>query len=102
MKHYAIFSRRGPRQLPHSPQPISTTGFGTSSRPKTASYFSAGTQKNFFAQSKRGDETWVIYLVLPQDKSKLNATMNVDYCKLLAYILLNLKIVERRLYTSRC
>ena len=98
MKLYEIFSRRGPRQLPHSPHPISTTGFGTSSRPKAASYFSAGTQKNCLRNANGGDETWVIYLVLPQDKSKLNATMNVDYCKLLAQNIFNLKIVERRLY----
>ena len=32
------------------------------------------------------------------DESKLNAMMNVDYCKLLAHNILNLKIVERRLY----
>ena len=29
MKLYAIFSRRGPRQLPHWPHPIFTTDFGT-------------------------------------------------------------------------
>ena len=98
MKLYTIFARRGPRQLPHSPHPISTTGFGTSSRPKAASYFSAGTQKKFLRNANGGDETWVIYLVLPQDKSKLNATMNVDCCKLLAHNILNLKIVEHRLY----
>ena len=40
----------------------------------------------------------MIYLVLTQDKSKLNAMMNVDYCKLLAHNIFNLKIVERRLY----
>ena len=97
MKLYGIFSKRGPRQLLHSPHSISTTGFGTRSRPKAASYFSAGTQKKIIAQCNGGDETWVIYLVLPQDKSKLNATMNVNYCKLLAHNILNLKIVERRL-----
>ena len=99
MKLYAIFSRRGLRQLPHSPHPISTTGFGTSSRPKAASYFSTGTHKEkFLRNANGGDETWLIYLVLPQDKSKLNATMNVNYCKLLAHNILNLKIVERRLH----
>ena len=101
MKLYAIFSRRGPRQLPHSHYPVSTTGFGTSSRPKAASYFSAGTHKEkFLRNANGGDETWVIYeyLVLPQDKSKLNAMMNVDYCKLLAHNIFNLKILERRLY----
>ena len=98
MKVYAIFSRRGPRQLLHSPHPISTTGFGTRSHPKAANYFSAGTQKKFLRNANGGEESWVIYLVLPQDKSKLNATMNVDYCKLLAHNTLNLKIVERRLY----
>ena len=56
------------------------------------------TKKNFLRNANCGDETWVIYLVLPQDKSKLNAMMNVDYCKLLAHNILNLKIVERRLY----
>ena len=40
----------------------------------------------------------VIYLVLPQDKSKLNAMMYVDYCKLLVHNIFNLKIVESRLY----
>ena len=40
----------------------------------------------------------MIYLVLPQDKSKLNAMINVDYCKLLAQNIFNLKIVERKLY----
>ena len=81
MKLYAIFSRRGPRQLPHSPHPISTTGFGISSRPKAANYFSAMTHKEkFLRNANGGDETWMIYLVLPQDKSKLNAMMNVDYC----------------------
>ena len=99
MKLYAIFSRRGPRQLPHSPHPISTTGFGTRSHPKTSSYFSAGTHKEkFLRNANGGDEIWVIYLVLRQDKSKLNAMMNVDYCKLLAHNIFNLKIVERRLY----
>ena len=99
MKRYTIFSRRDPRQLPHSPHPISTTGFGTSSRPKAASYFRAGTHKEkFLRNANGGDETWVIYLVLPQDKSKLNAMMNVDYCKPLALNILNLKIVKRRLY----
>ena len=98
MKLHAIFSRRGLRQLPHLPHPISTISFGTISRPKAASYFSAGTQKRFLRNANGGDETWVIYLVLPQDKSKLNATMNVDYCKLLAHNILNLKIVEHRLY----
>ena len=99
MKLYAIFSKRSPRKLPHLPHPISTTGFGTSSRPKAASYFNAGThKKKILRNTNGGDETWVIYLVLPQDKSKLNATMNVDYCELLAHNILNLKIVERRLY----
>ena len=98
MKLYAIFSRRGPRQLPHSPHLISTTGFGTRFRPKAASYFSAGTQKKFLRNANGGDQTWMIYLVLPQDKSKLNATMNVNYCKLLTHNILNLKIVERKLY----
>ena len=90
--------------MPHSPHPISTTGFGTSSRPKAASYFSTGTHKEkFLRNANGGNETWVIYLVLPQDKSKLNATMNVDYCKLLTHDIHNLKIVQRRLYsTSRC
>ena len=57
-----------------------------------------GHTKKFLRNANGGDETWVIYLVLPQDKSKLNATINVDYCKLLAHNILNLKIVERRLY----
>ena len=75
------------------------TGFGTSSRPKTANYFSAETHKEKFLRNANcGDETWVIYLVLPQDKLKLSAMMNVDYCKLLAHNIFNLTIVERRLY----
>ena len=47
MKLYAIFSRRGPRQLPHSPHPISTTGFGTSPalRPQVTS--APGHKKKF-------------------------------------------------------
>ena len=99
MKLYAIFSRRSPRKLPHSPHLISTTGFGTSFHPKAASYFIAGThKKKILRNANGGDKTWVIYLVLPQDKSKLNATMNVDYCKLLAHNIFNLKILERRLY----
>ena len=57
-----------------------------------------GHLEKFLRNANGGDETWVIYLVLPQDKSKLNATMNVDYCKLLAHNILNMKIVERRLY----
>ena len=93
MKLYALFSRRGPRQLPHSPHPISTTGFGTSSRQGRKLLQRRDTQRK-----NRGDETWVIYLVLPQDTSKLNAMINVDYCKLLAHSILNLKIVKHRLY----
>ena len=46
------------------------------------------TKKNFLRNANGSDETWVIYIVLPQDKSKLNATTNVDYCKLLALIFL--------------
>ena len=42
-------------------------------------------KEKFLRTANGGDETWVIYLVLPQDKSKLNAMMNVDYCKLLAH-----------------
>ena len=61
MKLYAIFSRRAPKQLPHWPHPKSTTGFGTSSRPKAASYFSARIPKNFLRNANGGDETWVIY-----------------------------------------
>ena len=64
-----------------------------------ASYFRVGTRREkFLPSANNGDETWVIYLVLPQDKSKLNEMMNVDYCKLLAHNIFNLKIVERRLY----
>ena len=89
MKLYAIFSRA----------PIFTTGFGTNSRPKIASYFSAGTHKEkFLRNANGGSKTWAVYLVLPQDKSKLNAMMNVDYCKLLSHNIFNLKIVERRLH----
>ena len=85
--------------MPHSPHPISTTGFGTSSRPKTASTSAPGQKKEkFLRNANGGDKTWVICLVLFQDKLKLNAMMNVDYCKLLAHNIFNLKIVERRLY----
>ena len=57
-----------------------------------------GHKEKFLNNANGGDEIWVIYLVLPQDKSKLNAMMNVDYCKLLAHNIFNLKIVERKLY----
>ena len=91
------FQGGGPRQLPHWPHPISTTGFTTAPvlRPQVIS--ARGTKK-ILRNTNGGDETRVIYLVLPQDKSKLNAMMNVDYCKLLAHSIFNLKIVERRLY----
>ena len=56
------------------------------------------TQRKILRNANGGDETLVLYLVLPQDKSKLNAMMNVDYCKLLAHNIFNLKIVELRLY----
>ena len=34
-------------------------------------------KEKFLRNAKGGDETWVIHLVLPQDKSKLNARRNV-------------------------
>ena len=50
MKLHAIFLRRGPRQLPHSPHPISTTGFGPAPalRPQVTSA-PGHTKKNFCA-----------------------------------------------------
>ena len=55
-------------------------------------------KEKFLRNANGGDKTWVICLDLFQDKLKLNAMMNVDYCKLLAHNIFNLKIVERRLY----